>query len=207
MRKWVKIPKRKRSIEIRELMRDMVLILANTGMRAGTESNNLKWKDIKEVKQDGDTYLEFTVNGKTGKRKLIARDNVKTPLERIQERFPELKQLTFQELIKRNEIVFRQRNGKQLRDPHGAFRELLIFCNLLNVDDEGKYIKNELTLYSLRHTYATFQILNGIDIYKLAKNMGTSVLMIERHYGHLEPRLIAKELSGRQRKYIQAVKI
>ena len=39
------------------------------------------------------------------------------------------------------------------------------------------------TVYSLRHTYATFRLQNGTNVYWLKKNMGTSVAMIERHYG------------------------
>jgi integrase len=39
------------------------------------------------------------------------------------------------------------------------------------------------TLYSLRHTYATFALINdGMDIHALAIQMGTSIGMIERHY-------------------------
>jgi integrase len=39
--------------------------------------------------------------------------------------------------------------------------------------------------YAMRHTYATFSIAAGVDIYVLARRMGTSVEMIERHYAHL----------------------
>jgi integrase len=39
--------------------------------------------------------------------------------------------------------------------------------------------------YSLRHTFATEAIANGISPYELAEVMGTSVAMIDRHYGHL----------------------
>jgi hypothetical protein len=41
--------------------------------------------------------------------------------------------------------------------------------------------------YSFRHTYATFRLLNGTDVYWLAKQMGTSVQMIEDYYGHITP--------------------
>ena len=54
---------------------------------------------------------------------------------------------------------------------------------------------NARTLYSLRHTYATVQIIAGIDYHKLAKNMGTSIVILERHYSHLTPTLAAKELA------------
>lgn len=208
MRKWHKTGRKQRTRDIRELMRDYVLILTNTGMRPGTESNNLRWKDIKEVKIKDKKYLEFEVKGKTGKkRQLIARDterhSVKRPLERIQERFEDLKDLSFSELLKIDRLVFRTRDGKQMKDPYGAFRHLLKSCKLLKDEDP----RNRKTLYSLRHTYATFQILNGIGIYDLAVQMGTSVVMIEKHYSHLRPRLIAEKLSGRAKEHIDEVKI
>jgi integrase len=53
------------------------------------------------------------------------------------------------------------------------------------------------TLYSLRHTYATFALINdGMDIHVLARNMGTSIPMIELHYNHLQPRMKKDMLSG-----------
>jgi hypothetical protein len=36
----------------------------------------------------------------------------------------------------------------------------------------------------LRHTYATFLLDQGMSIFKVARWMGTSAEMIERHYGH-----------------------
>jgi integrase len=38
--------------------------------------------------------------------------------------------------------------------------------------------------YALRHTYATFLLDTGMSIFKVARWMGTSAEMIERHYGH-----------------------
>jgi len=40
------------------------------------------------------------------------------------------------------------------------------------------------TPYSLRHTYATERLNAGVQEYHLAQNMGTSVAMLEQHYGH-----------------------
>jgi ribosomal protein L14E/L6E/L27E len=37
----------------------------------------------------------------------------------------------------------------------------------------------------LRDTYATFRLMEGIDVYFLAKQMRTSVKMIEDYYGHI----------------------
>jgi hypothetical protein len=37
----------------------------------------------------------------------------------------------------------------------------------------------------LRHPYATFSLSEGVDVYFLSNQMGTSVQMIEDHYGHV----------------------
>src|SRR3954471_7912771 len=40
-------------------------------------------------------------------------------------------------------------------------------------------------IYDLRHTYATWGLAAGLDIFTLSRRMGTSVAMIDRTYGHL----------------------
>jgi integrase len=55
------------------------------------------------------------------------------------------------------------------------------------------------TLYSFRHTYATFALLNdGMDIHTLAIQMGISIAMIARHYRHLTLRLRKEMLTGKR---------
>jgi site-specific recombinase XerD len=52
------------------------------------------------------------------------------------------------------------------------------------------------TLYSFRHTYATFELLeNGMDIHTLAKQMGNSAAMIEKHYSKLTATMAAERLA------------
>ena len=40
------------------------------------------------------------------------------------------------------------------------------------------------TIYSLRHTYATFRIDDEVNPHLLARQMGTSIAMLESHYLH-----------------------
>lgn len=40
-------------------------------------------------------------------------------------------------------------------------------------------------LYDLRHTYATFALRAGVPVFALLRFMGTSIAMIDLHYGHL----------------------
>jgi len=52
--------------EMRLLLRDYVLILANSGIRHGTEADNLCWRHIRFVRERGREVLLFYVDGKTG---------------------------------------------------------------------------------------------------------------------------------------------
>ena len=89
-------------------------------------------------------------------------------------------------------MVFLCRDGSEVKDWHGAFEQLLVDCNLFK-DRDG----NNRTLYSLRHTYAAFKILYAkLDLHRLAKQMSTSVGMLEKHYSHLDPIKAARDIIG-----------
>ena len=60
---------------------------------------------------------------------------------------------------------------------------------------------NVRTAYSLRHTYICLRLLEGADIYQVAKNCRTSVEMIERYYAiHLKNTLDASAINVRKPK-------
>jgi integrase len=40
-------------------------------------------------------------------------------------------------------------------------------------------------LYALRHTYATWMIAESVNTFQFSRVMGTSIEMIDKHYGHL----------------------
>ena len=44
-------------------------------------------------------------------------------------------------------------------------------------------LPEDTVFYSLRHTYASQCLMAGMNVQLLAENMGTSVTMIEKHYG------------------------
>ena len=55
------------------------------------------------------------------------------------------------------------------------------------------------TCYSLRHTYICLRLLEGADIYQVAKNCRTSVEMIEKHYArHLTNTIDASAVNVRK---------
>jgi hypothetical protein len=58
---------------------------------------------------------------------------------------------------------------------------------------------NRRTAYSLRHTYICLRLMEGADIYQVAKNCRTSVEMIERFYArHIKNTLDAASINVRR---------
>jgi len=178
MRSWVKQPMhRAKSTHMRLLLRDVVLLLANTGIRYGTELYNLKWKHI-ELR---DEYLVINVDGKTKRRELIARRNAKRYLRRIASR--NYSDLPFEEVLCLDEFVIQLPDGSKTRSLHQTFRKLLEDAKL-KVDPRTDQAR---TLYSLRHFYITQRLINlTMDTHTIAKQCGTSIAMLEKHYSHLE---------------------
>ena len=197
MPKWATKGHTAKTREMRELLRDYVLILVNTGMRHGTETKDLKWRDIEWITKDKEQYLQITVTGKVGKRQLIARHSTEDYLKRIQQRQSNIAHLEFDTLLKRrlNEDVFKLRSGETTANLSQTFNNLMRDSGL----DADRDVKQRRSLYSLRHTYAHLALLKErMDVYTLAKQMGTSVKMIEQHYGHLQPSQKADVIAGKR---------
>ena len=197
MPKWAQKGHTAKTREMRELLRDYVLILVNTGMRHGTETKDMKWRDIEWITKNKEQYLQITVTGKVGKRQLIARHNTEDYLIRIQQRQSNIAHLEFDTLLKRrlNEDVFKLRSGETTANLSQTFNNLMRDSGL----DADRDVKQRRSLYSLRHTYAHLALLKErMDVYTLAKQMGTSVKMIEQHYGHLQPSQKADVIEGKR---------
>jgi integrase len=88
-------------------------------------------------------------------------------------------------------LLFRFSTGYQPPSLNGTFRRLMRDSGL-EKNTEGQ----TRTLYSLRHTYATLEMLRGgVDIHTLSKQMGNSAAMIERHYSKLTATMAAERLA------------
>lgn len=188
LREFVKVENRKTRRE-RKMLIDYVLILANTGVRVG-EARTLKWRDIREV--DGGTgkpkNVVLTVNGKTGIREVVARTpDVKKYVRRLYDlRIEELDG----EPLSSDGLVFCHKDGSAIGSFKKSFQTLLKACGL-EKDSFGR----GRTVYSLRHTYATFRLHEGVNHYTLSRNMGTSVQMLEEYYGHTSNLTMSEELT------------
>lgn len=156
-------PPNQRWKEVCENFHDYVLFMGNTGLRPD-ESSRLELRDVKIVKDDDtkETILEIEVRGKRGVGYCKSMPGAVLPFQRIRDR----------KNLKANQRIF----GKTPRE----------MMNIVLGKDEldMKYDRDGhmRTCYSLRHTYICLRLLEGADIYQVAKNCRTSVEMIEKHY-------------------------
>jgi integrase len=95
----------------------------------------------------------------------------------------------FERLVERNkpkpsDLLFPVNHKKQFNG---------ILANLdLKLDRDG----NRRTAYSLRHTYICMRLMEGANIYQVAKNCRTSVEMIENYYAaHIRTNLDASAIN------------
>jgi integrase len=198
------------------------LILANTGMRVG-ELRNLRWKDLRTVKTDMGKRLIAYVRGKTGARECVfqpgAEDYIKRLYDlRVEELIQEKKQQekaakkeakiekkpikkTKPEKVDEkdpkpdpDEFVTVHKNGKPVITMKRSFYALLKFAKV-----PEEYHGSRRTIYSLRHFYATQRLSHETSPFLLAKQMGTSVEMLEKFYGHTVTSALAAEVSKSNR--------
>jgi integrase len=173
-RQWVKDARTEKNTWYRTIAYNFVLIMCNTGMRP-SEAKNLRWRDVstQSDKQDRQ-FVRLSVRGKGKHRNLVAASNVATYFERIR---------TISKATEPDNFVFSTYEGLEARTLYHSLIEALLADSELTHSSSG----SRRSTYCFRHTYATFRLTEGVDVYFLAKQMGTSVQMIENHYGHVTP--------------------
>jgi integrase len=187
--KWVKAGVNQSRIWYRNMVYNFILVMANTGMRP-PEGKNLRWRDI-DVRSDkqGRTVVVLNVRGKGKFRELVAPGTVAEYIERIRALFVEAQEWREPKTPKKDlgpkpdDFVFTTFEGNSAKTLYAfPLEDLLTKAGLL-IGPNG----TRRSTYCFRHTYATFRLMEGVDVYFLAKQMGTSVEMIEDFYGHITP--------------------
>jgi integrase len=169
-------------------LQQYVLILANCGVRLG-ELRNLTWDDVTRETYDEDetgTRVLLNVKGKTGIREVVCNKGTEVFFMRLYDHRKE----ELNSHPSTDSFVFCHKDGKPLGSMRKGFDNLLKDLNL-TFDSMGR----KRTLYSLRHTYATMRLSEEVSPYLLSKQMGTSVDMLEKHYGQVVNRLVASQIT------------
>jgi integrase len=176
----VENPKRKKFQSDYEELHDYVLFMVNTGLRPD-ESKRIEFRDVKVVKDrdSNQTILEIDVRGKRGVGFCKSMPGAVVPFQRLQKR----------RKPSPTDLVFP-------RSHHELFNTILGELKL-KFDREGQ----RRTFYSLRHTYICLRLMEGADVYQIAKNCRTSVKMIEDFYAsHIKNMIDASAINVRRAK-------
>lgn len=207
LRAWCRTPsKNARTNELKALLYDYVLLLANTGIRHGEEVMRVQWRHVEWANDTVTGQRVLLINAWTRKgrgggdvgrhRTLVARWTAVEALQRIHKRTPSLNALDFDELLKKkvSKPVIQLANGSKPKQLDALFRRFLSDADM----EKGSRSERRRTLYSLRHYYATMALTraNPVPINVLAQQMGTSVAMIQKHYSHLQLIDVADQLAG-----------
>jgi integrase len=173
-RGWINKARTPRQTWYYTIAYNFILIMCNTGMRP-TEAKNLRWRDVAiRADKHGRKFVVLSVRGKKKSRDLVAASNVAEYLDRVRE---------LSKATNPDHYVFTTFEGKPAGTLYRIPLEILLTESKLRVSSSG----SRRSTYCFRHTYAYFRLTEGVDVYFLAKQMGTSVKMIEDHYGHINP--------------------
>jgi integrase len=176
-----------------EQLSNFVVFMVNTGLRPD-EAARLQFRDVEIVKDKAtnEIILEITVRGKRGTGFCKSMPGAVYPFEQLAKR----KRAPNAERRMSKGGPLRGSDGQAAGN--GPLAALvspgptdLIFPGLrhhhLNAVLEEQKLKFDReglrrSAYSLRHTYICLRLMEGADIYAIAKNCRTSVEMIEKYY-------------------------
>ena len=191
MTSWQKLGNLDYDRIMRPLLCAYVEFLLLTGMRHGTESMGIEWRHCEWYSSEGQRYIRVWVDGKTGGRWLIAKHEAEAVLIKLHSLQPDIADKPIEQIMGRDtKYLFRRPDGQRPRTFNGMFSKLMRESGL-----RWNHTNQSRTLYSLRHSYATMELLAETDIHTLARQMGTSVRMLEAHYSKLTATMAADKLA------------
>lgn len=207
----------------RKVLYKYFYFLGVSGIRPGTEALGICWSDLEFVPlqcpeellvddfDENDNpikrspiffdrdfneypYGRYRVYKRKGKKRALDQEGEVRPHYSVitQDTFfqlDELKDLRANK-IEDDDLVFCMPDGSPIKDFTEMFRNALETLDM-RYGADGRV----RTLYSLRHSYATWKLRNGDMGYeKLKRQMDTSIAMLEAHYDHVEADDFADEL-------------
>lgn len=161
----------KRSVDVH----DMALLSLYSGMRAG-EIFNLQWERV--LWHIDRIFIVKTKNNE----------------DRMEPMHPLVK-----EMLKRRYLdsqtgyVFKTRNGEKIKEISNTFERTIKFLGFNKgvVDDREKVV-----FHTLRHTYASWLVMGGVDLYTTQKLMGHKSSQVTQRYAHLAPGYLEKAVNS-----------
>ncbi|MBQ3564655.1 MAG: site-specific integrase [Alphaproteobacteria bacterium] len=156
-------------------LHDMALISLHCGLRAG-EIFNLHWEDINF--RDNTIFIKDTKSNRN--RNAIMTKDVRDVLERRKK-------------TSSTALVFVSSKEEQVTEVSRTFDRVVDSLEFnKNVSDARK----KIVFHTLRHTYASWLVMSGADLYTVQKLMGHSTIAMTERYSHLAPDYLRKAMSN-----------
>ncbi|QZP08703.1 tyrosine-type recombinase/integrase [Caenibius sp. WL] len=200
VRAWVKEGKGLATWRDRFMAQHFFIVLMTSGLRVG-ELRGLRWCDLAydHKQEDGSTaiYLSAYVRGKTGGRQAVFYPGTEICFRQIREQRCKELQSEHPDAVNpkpaQEEVIFCHPNGQPIQNFKNSFSALMKFAGI-PIERDGK----RRSIYSFRHYYATRQLSKEVSPFLLARQMGTSVEMLEEHYGQVVTRELAAQITKAQ---------
>lgn len=145
---------------------DMALLALHCGLRAG-EIFSLTWGDV-DIER-GVLILRDTKSGKT--RAAYMTEAVAAMLAGMERRGP-------------NDLVFPSATGGRIVQISETFNRAVAALGLNNGVTDNR---QKVVFHTLRHTFASWLVEQGIDLYSVKELMGHGTLAMTERYSHLSP--------------------
>ena len=163
----------------------MALLSLHCGLRAG-EIFSLRWGHI-----DMDRGLIFIADSKGGHaRAAYMTDEIRKMFLKMNRLGPD-------------ELVFRNKKGKRFDEISNIFRAAVDSLGL----NKGVLDKRQrVCFHTLRHTYASWHVIRGTDLYLVKKLLGHGSIGMTERYSHLSQGALQNAVKGFERAIEQAKK-
>jgi integrase len=156
-------------------LHDIALLSLHCGLRAG-EIFNLTWECI-DISR-GQILLKDTKSGKN--RIAYMTNEVKRML---QERSMDMI----------SGLIFRDRKGKKIGEVSNAFSKVV---DALGLNDGISDPRQKVVFHTCRHTYASWLVEAGTDLYVVKKLMGHSSITMTERYSHLSQGMLQQAVKA-----------
>ena len=147
---------------------EMVLASVYCGFRAG-EIRQLKVYDI----DFGTNFISIKDPKNSKNRRVPMPDVVRNMFAR---RIGELH-------LKPQDYIFRQKNGEPLTEISDQYYRIVDRLFNQNIDDP----REKVVFHTCRHTYASWLVMAGVDLYTVKELMGHDTIEMTMRYAHLAP--------------------
>ncbi len=164
----------KRSIDVH----DMALLSLYAGLRAG-EIFNLQWEHI--IWNSDRIIIADPKNGESR-------------LEPMHEFVKEMLKRRY--ATDSSGYVFKARNGGKIIDLSDTFQRTI---DALGFNDGITDPRQKVVFHTLRHTYASWLVMAGNDLYTTQKLMGHKTNQMTKRYAHLAPGYLEKAVNSLER--------